>query len=220
MTFFLTYADNNAVTFFAKQGFTTEVTRPREQVLCWVLHVLYPLENAVLSYCFFSTCKSHKHAASQCCITSSICNIWTLSIASHWAFIYSAHDQSHLSSREQSYHTDLTLKSDLVSVWLHSNMSKFVNVQCSRGYCSTSQQSVMWPCIHMLTESLAIRNCCHEKTCVWLQEIIVSHGNHSQSWDQYANYAWLLISVELQFIIIPHHNLSLNAQSSWLDMTS
>lgn len=31
LTFFLTYADNNAVTFFAKQGFTTEVTRPREQ---------------------------------------------------------------------------------------------------------------------------------------------------------------------------------------------
>lgn len=32
LDFFLTYADNNAVTFFAKQGFTTEVTSRREQV--------------------------------------------------------------------------------------------------------------------------------------------------------------------------------------------
>ena len=32
LDFFLTYADNNAVTFFAKQGFTTEVTNRRERV--------------------------------------------------------------------------------------------------------------------------------------------------------------------------------------------
>jgi hypothetical protein len=32
LSFFLTYADNNAVTFFAKQGFTTEVTYSRDQV--------------------------------------------------------------------------------------------------------------------------------------------------------------------------------------------
>ena len=32
LDFFLTYADNNAVTFFAKQGFTTEVTSRRDRV--------------------------------------------------------------------------------------------------------------------------------------------------------------------------------------------
>ena len=32
LTHFLTYADNNAVGYFAKQGFTTEITMPREQV--------------------------------------------------------------------------------------------------------------------------------------------------------------------------------------------
>ena len=32
LSYFLTYADNNAVTFFAKQGFTTEVTYSKDQV--------------------------------------------------------------------------------------------------------------------------------------------------------------------------------------------
>ena len=32
LTHFLTYADNNAVGYFAKQGFTKEITMPREQV--------------------------------------------------------------------------------------------------------------------------------------------------------------------------------------------
>lgn len=31
LSYFLTYADNNAVTFFAKQGFTAEVTMEREK---------------------------------------------------------------------------------------------------------------------------------------------------------------------------------------------
>ena len=34
LTHFLTYADNNAVGYFSKQGFTTEVTLDRERVRC------------------------------------------------------------------------------------------------------------------------------------------------------------------------------------------
>jgi len=44
LSYFLTYADNNAVTFFAKQGFTTEVTYSKDQVRLYVsCVVLYRL---------------------------------------------------------------------------------------------------------------------------------------------------------------------------------
>ncbi len=50
LTHFLTYADNNAVGYFAKQGFTTEITMPREQVSQAVQPV------PVQEHCTTSTC--------------------------------------------------------------------------------------------------------------------------------------------------------------------
>ncbi len=37
LQYFLTYADNNAVGYFSKQGFTTGITMPKEQVFLIIL---------------------------------------------------------------------------------------------------------------------------------------------------------------------------------------